>query len=376
MDDARVEFMRSHCRVIFHVDMDAFYASVEQREEPRYVGKPVIVGAMPSQRGVVCAASYEARAFGVKSAMPSVTAGKLCPSGIFVRPRMALYRKESKEVMRILRALGSGMEQVSVDEAYLDLSQHFSELELDPAMQRIIHYARGIKSRIREQRGLAASIGIGGNKMLAKLASDFGKPDGLMLIPERDKIAFLRDLPVNRIHGVGQVTAATLNRAGLRTIGDIQEYKGSLRDLVGAWGESLERFAIGEDTRPVAEDDTVKSMSSETTFSSDTDDRTVLRQTLREQAQELSRGLQKKQLRARTVQVKVRYTNFETLTRQLSMTIPLNEEANIYRAACHLLARDKLVHRPLRLLGLGVSGLVPADCSQMEFEFKSPKIRA
>ena len=364
------EMMRSHCRVIFHVDMDAFYASVEQREVPGYRGKPVIVGASPSHRGVVCAASYEARAFGVKSAMPSVTAGKLCPEGIFVRPRMGLYRQESKEVMRILRDLGTGMEQVSVDEAYLDLSQYFAEPELDSAMRRIVDFAREIKTRIREQRGLAASIGIGGNKMLAKLASDFGKPDGLMLIPERDKLAFLRDLPVGRIHGVGQVTATTLNQAGLRTIGDIQAYKGSLREVVGAWGESLKQFAIGEDTRPVAEDDTVKSMSSETTFSSDTEDRAVLRGTLREQAKELSDGLQKKQLRARTVQVKVRYTNFETLTRQLSVTIPLNEEAKIYRAACHLLARDKLVHRPLRLLGLGVSGLVPAEVAQMEFDFQ------
>ncbi len=364
------QLMRANCRVIFHVDMDAFYASVEQRDVPAYLGKPVIVGASPSQRGVVCAASYEARAFGVRSAMPSVTAGKLCPEGIFVRPRMELYRQESKQVMGILRDLGVGMEQVSVDEAYLDLSRLISEPELDPAMLRIVNVARDIKRRIRKERRLAASIGIGSNKMLAKLASDFGKPDGLMLIPERDKVCFLRELPVGRIHGVGQVTAATLKQAGLHTIGDIQDHQGNLRDIVGAWGESLKRFAVGEDNRPVSEDDTVKSMSSETTFSTDTEDRVVLRKILRDQALELSQGLRKKQLRARTVQVKVRYANFETLTRQLSVPVPLDEEAAIYRSACHLLARDRLVNRPLRLLGLGVSGLVSADWSQLEFEFK------
>ena len=361
--------MTPNRRVIFHVDMDAFYASVEQREEVSYQGRPVIVGASPQQRGVVCAASYEARAFGVKSAMPSVTAGKLCPQGIFVRPRMSLYRQESKEVMAILRRLGVRLEQVSVDEAYLDLSEQVACDDLDTALANSVAIARELKEEIRRRRGLAASIGIASNKLLAKLASDYGKPDGLMLIPERDKVEFLRNLPVGRIHGVGQVTASQLKQAGIETIADIQDFKGELRGIVGSWGETLGEYALGEDHRPVSEDDTVKSMSSETTFSRDTDDRAILRKTLREQAEELGLGLKKKRLRAKTIQVKVRYTNFETLTRQLSVTIPLDDGGQIYRSACHLLARDKLVKQPLRLLGLGVSGLVDAEWAQLEFEF-------
>ena len=344
-------------RVIFHVDMDAFYASVEQREVPGYQGRPVIVGASPQQRGVVCAASYEARAFGVRSAMPSVTAGKLCPQGIFVRPRMALYRQESKEVMTILQRLGAQIEQVSVDEAYLDLSEHVTGDDLDSALVNSVAIARKVREEIRRRRGLAASIGIASNKLLAKLASDYGKPDGLMLIPERDKVEFLRNLPVGRIHGVGQVTESLLNKAGLNTIADIQDYGGELRGIVGSWGGTLKQYALGEDHRPLSDDDIVKSMSCETTFSRDTEDRVVLRKTLREQADELGQGLKK---------------NFETLTRQLSVAIPLDDGAQIYRSACHLLARDKLVKQPLRLLGLGVSGLVDADWAQLEFEFKRP----
>ena len=367
------EEMKPPCRVIFHVDMDAFYASVEQREVPEYLGKPVIVGASPEKRGVVCAASYEARAYGVRSAMPSATAGKLCPQGVFISPRMSLYRQESKEVMQILRGLGAGMEQVSVDEAYLDVSQQINGPDADTALVGALAIARQLKGEIREKRGLAASIGIAGNKMLAKLASDYGKPDGLMLIPERDKVAFLSHLPVSCIHGVGHVTETSLHKAGLKTIGDIQHYRGELRSIVGSWGDTLKRYALGEDDRAVHEIDSVKSISSETTFSEDTEDRIVLRRTLREQSLELSQGLKKKRLRARTIQVKVRYSNFKTLTRQLSLSVPLDDESNIYRSACHLLARDRLVSGPLRLLGLGLSGFVPADCDQLEFKFEPPK---
>ena len=268
--------MKSGYRVIFHVDMDAFYASVEQRDNPSLRGRPVIVGARPDQRGVVCAASYEARQFGVRSAMPSAVAGRRCPEAVFLRPRMALYRMESKKVMAILRRFSARMEQVSVDEAYLDLSEQVDGNSPDDALQRSVHVGRALKSSIREACQLAASIGIAGNKMLAKLASDYGKPDGLLLIPERDKVEFLRGLPVERIHGVGQVTAATLKRTGLERIGDLQDYKGDLRSIVGSWGEALRQFARGEDFRPVSERHTVKSISSETTFPKDTEDRQVL----------------------------------------------------------------------------------------------------
>ncbi len=356
-------------RVIFHLDMDAFYASIEQRDFPEYRGRPVVVGASPSQRGVVCAASYEARAFGIRSAMPSVTAGRLCRDAVFLRPRMSVYREESRHIMRILENTGAVLEPMSIDEAYLDWTDVVHVEDVDDALVASVERARQLKREIRESRGLAASVGIASNKMLAKLASDFGKPDGLLLIPERDKVAFLRPLPVKRIHGVGRVTERTLVDAGLKTIGELQDYKGNLKALVGSWGEPLRRFAFGEDDRPVRQDDEVKSISSETTFSRDTDDRAVLRRVLREQAEELSRSLKRKERRARTVQVKVRYSDFETLTRQLSVEEPMVSERVIYRAACHLLARDRLVSRPLRLLGLGVSGLVDSSWFQTEFPF-------
>src|SRR5262245_10746956 len=195
-------------RVILHVDMDAFFASIEQRDHPAYRGKPVIVGSPPNQRGVVCAASYEARKFKVRSAMPSRTAGKMCPHGIFVRPRMDVYRAESAMIMEILRSFTSTIERVSVDEAYLNLSTVFEKHgELDAALESAVPIAREIKTRIATERNLTTSIGIASNKFLAKLGSDFQKPDGLTLIRERDKVDFLKPLSVRSIHGVGPVTA-------------------------------------------------------------------------------------------------------------------------------------------------------------------------
>jgi len=206
-------------RVILHVDMDAFFASVEQRDEPAYRGQPLIVGSPPDQRGVVCAASYEARRFGVRSAMPSRTAAKLCPQGVFVRPRMEAYRTESAHVMAILREVSSAMEKMSVDEAYIDVTHRFEGLEADAALQAAVPLAREIKSRIAGERRLTASIGVAANRFLAKLGSDLQKPDGLTMIAESGKEAFLRPLPVNRIPGVGPVTAQSLEELGLLTIG-------------------------------------------------------------------------------------------------------------------------------------------------------------
>ncbi len=351
-------------RVIFHLDMDAFYASVEQRDNPSLRGKPVIVGSPPTQRGVVCAASYEARKFGVRSAMPSVTAGRLCPQGIFVAPRMAQYRAESQHIMRIVAASGAVSEQMSIDEAYLEFSNviagQASNGELtsaDEALFRAVPLARELKRRIHEGCGLTASIGIAANKLLAKLASDFQKPNGLTLVPERDKVLFLRPLAVRSIHGIGKVTEQVLNGVGIRTIGDLQDYPGDLRALVGSWAPKLKKHALGEDDRPLETGDEIKSISCEETFLHDTDDRKQLRTCLHEKAAEISAKLKRKQPAAYTVQVKVRYGNFTTLTRQISVEEPFAEATDIYRLGCFLLARHKLVHRPLRLIGLGVSGL-------------------
>jgi DNA polymerase-4 len=352
-------------RVIFHLDMDAFYASVEQRDNPALRGKPVIVGAPPTQRGVVAAASYEARKFGVRSAMPSVTAGRLCPKGVFVRPRMEAYRDESRAIMEIVRASGALIEQVSVDEAYLDFSVAFQCETADESLLAALPMARELKQAIFAQRKLTASIGVAANKFLAKLASDFQKPNGLTLIPERDKVLFLRPMPVRVIHGVGAVTEQSLVNAGLTTIGDLQDYKSDLRSLVGSWAPSLKRLAFGEDDRALDLSDERKSISSENTFLHDTADRRVLRECLREQANDVAATLQRKRLEAQTVQVKVRYSDFTTLTRQISVEDPVGDANEIYRLAAHLLAREKLVNRPLRLLGVGVSGLVPPSAKQL-----------
>jgi DNA polymerase IV len=352
-------------RVIFHFDMDAFYASVEQRDNPDLRGKPVIVGSPPSQRGVVCAASYEARKFGVRSAMPSMTAGRLCSNGIFIRPRMDAYKTESREIMRLVAETGALIEPVSIDEAYLDLSISFQRATHDESLLAALPTARELKRRITHERKLTTSIGIAGNKMLAKLASDFRKPNGLTLIPERDKVQFLRPIAVRAIHGVGKVTEQVLVNAGIKTIGDLQDYRGDLRALVGAWATTLKRFAFGDDDRPLELGDDPKSISSENTFLRDTADRRVLRDCLREQAEDVARGLARKRLGAQTIQVKVRYGDFTTLTRQISVEDAIVDAAEIYRLAAHLLAREKLVNRPLRLLGVGVSGLVAPVVKQL-----------
>ena len=344
-------------RVIFHIDMDAFYASVEQRDNPALLGKSVIVGAPPTQRGVVCAASYEARKFGVRSAMASITAGRLCPKGVFVRPRMDAYREESRRIMEIITGTGAIVEQMSVDEAYVDLSAFCQAEDTDASLQKALPIAQELKRRIKMERSLSATIGIAANKLLAKLASDHQKPDGLTLITEKDKVQFLRPLPVRALYGVGKVTEQVLNGAGIKTIGDLQDYRGDLRAIVGSFAGQLKSFAFGEDDRPLELGDEIKSISGEETFLQDTEDRRILRRCLMEQADDISRRLKRKQLGAHTVQVKVRYGDFTTLTRQITVEEPLTEAREIYRLGCFLLGREKLVSRPLRLLGLGVSSL-------------------
>ncbi|MCX6925305.1 MAG: DNA polymerase IV [Verrucomicrobia bacterium] len=319
-------------RVIFHLDMDAFYASIEQRDNPSLRGKPVIVGAPPTQRGVVCAASYEARKFGVHSAMPSATAGRLCPKGVFVRPRMEAYKDESRQIMQLVAETGAVIEQMSIDEAYLDLSGLCQAEDADASLLASRPLAQRLKEQIRAARQLTATIGIAANKLLAKIASDHQKPDGLTLITEKEKVQFLR-------------------------VGDLQDFSGDLRALVGSFGPKLKGFGFGQDDRPLELGDEIKSISGEETFLQDTDDRKILRACLRTQATDIAARLKHRQLGAHTVQVKVRYGDFTTLTRQITVEEPLTEADDIYRLSCWLLGREKLVSRPLRLLGLGVSSL-------------------
>jgi DNA polymerase-4 len=359
-------------RVIFHLDMDAFYASVEQRDHPEWRGQPVIVGGSPDRRGVVCAASYEARKFGVRSAMAAATAGRLCPAGIFVRPRMDVYRDESRTIMEIVTRFGGDLvQQVSVDEAYLEVTPQLPPCDThDALLESALPLARQIKDAIRSQRNLTATIGIAPNKLLAKIASSHFKPDGLTLVLDSEKAAFLRPLPVGAIHGVGRVTEQALVYAGFKTIADIQDTDRDLRPFVGSWGPELRRMAFGEDHRSLNTSDEIKSISSENTFPHDTADRAILRECLREQAADLGKRLQRHRLAAGTVQVKVRYGDFTTLTRQISVEEPLEDPVTIYRFGCWLLARHQLVKRSLRLLGLGVSGLREVTVRQLKLPFE------
>jgi DNA polymerase-4 len=262
--------------------------------------------------------------------------------------------------MAILQEVASAVEKVSVDEAYMDLSDQFAHLDdPDAALTEAVPIARQIKARIASERNLTASIGIGSNKFLAKLGSDLQKPDGLTLIPEHSKVAFLRPLALRTIPGVGPVTAKTLEERGLLTIGDLQDSGVELAEIVGSWALRLKALSIGEDDRELDLSDERKSISSETTFLEDTDDRGALRAALRELAADLADTLHKHEAGARTVHVKVRYSDFTTVTRQIRLEEPLSESRDIYRMACFLLARDKLVRRPLRLIGVGASTLIP-----------------
>lgn len=360
-------------RVIFHLDMDAFYASVEQRDHPEWRGQPVIVGSPPDRRGVVCAASYEARKFGVRSAMPSATAGRLCPDGVFVRPRMDAYRDESRAIMAIVRSFaGDLVQQVSVDEAYLDVTSRV-KLETagshDAVLEAAVPLAREIKAAILAERRLTATIGVAPNKLLAKIASSNFKPDGLTLVRDSEKAAFMRPLPVGAIHGVGKVTEGALLRAGFKTVADLQDTERDLRTVVGSWGDELKRMASGEDDRELDLGDDIKSISAENTFLQDTAHRPTLRTCLKEQAEEIAGRLRKRRLAALTIQVKVRYSDFTTLTRQFSIEEPTEDAAQIYRIACWLLARHELVKRPLRLLGLGVTNLTEVSQRQLHLPF-------
>jgi DNA polymerase-4 len=267
---------------------------------------------------------------------------------------MAHYRQESARIMEILSRTGARIEPMSIDEAYLDFSAVLgAQEELIPSAVTI---ARNLKQNIFELRQLTATIGIASNKLLAKLASDFQKPDGLTLVPDRDKIPFLRPLSVRAIHGVGKVTEQILNGAGIKTIADLQDYSGNLRALAGSFGPTLREFAFGEDNRILETDQEAKSISSEETFDRDTGDKRILRDCLRAQSMEISTELKERDLGAHTVQVKIRYSDFTTLTRQITMEDPITEADEIFRLGCFLVGREKLANRPLRLLGLGVSG--------------------
>ncbi len=343
-------------RRIIHLDMDAFYASVEQRDDPALRGRPVAVGGPAEGRGVVAASSYEARAFGVRSAMPMARARRLCPELVVVRPDFARYREASRQVMAILRSATPLVEPLSLDEAYLDVTDNLLGLPLARSV------AEHLKARIRAEVGLTSSAGVAPNKFLAKIASGFRKPDGLTVIaPERVE-AFLQRLPVEALWGVGPVTARKLHALGITRLTDLRSAdRAALAAAVGSLADWLLRLADGDDPRPVVAEREPKSVSAESTYATDLRDPEALRQEVARLADRVAGALARKQRRARTVTLKVRYADFTTVTRSHTGDGAVADAATIATRAAALLHRTDAVRRPVRLLGVGTHGLVAGD---------------
>ena len=348
-------------RKIIHVDMDAFFASVEQRDRPELRGLPVIVGGSPRSRGVVAACSYEARAFGIHSAMPSVRAHQLCPQAVFLKPRMARYQEVSRQIMALFRRYTPLVEPLSVDEAFLDVT---GNLLGEPSATRI---AEAIRAAIREATGLTASAGVSYNKFLAKIASGYHKPDGLTVIPPDRAPAFIAALPIGKFYGVGRVTEQKMREQGIRTGEDLLRF--SREELVALFGKTglfFHDMARGIDPRPVEPVRVRKSIGSETTLSTDILDFARVSAVLFDQVQEVARILAQKKTGGRTLTLKVRYSDFTTITRSCTTPQGFFEAADILAQLPRLLAATEAGRRKIRLLGVTVANL----CSEQEAKFR------
>ncbi|MDZ7772785.1 MAG: DNA polymerase IV [Balneolaceae bacterium] len=339
-------------RKIIHIDMDAFYASVEQRDFPEYRGKPLIVGGSPEGRGVVAAASYEVRRFGVHSAMPAARAARLCPHAIFVRPRFEVYRQVSEQIREIFFRYTDKVEPLSLDEAYLDVTRnHIGR----PSATLI---ARRIRREIREETSLSASAGVSYNKFLSKIASDLDKPDGLSVILPEEAEAFLEELEIGAFHGIGEATESKMHSLGIRTGKELKAW--SEIDLVeqfGKTGRFYYRIVRGIDSREVKAHRIRKSIGKERTFSEDVDDLDWIRDFLRELAGKVSGSMRKKKAAGKTVTLKVRYADFETVTRSTSFHQYIDGAEDIAATAVGLLEETEVGRRKVRLLGITLSNL-------------------
>jgi len=348
-------------RRIIHLDMDAFYASVEQRDDASLRGKPLAVGGSPETRGVVAAASYEARTFGVRSAMPMARALRLCPDLVVVRPDFARYRAASQRVMAILRECTPLVEPLSLDEAYLDVTENLWGEPLATAV------AKRLKARIREELQLTASAGVAPNKFLAKIASGWQKPDGLTVIPPERVEQFLQKLPVEALWGVGPVTARKLRGLGIERLVQVRDFdNGKLRKAVGSMAETLTKLSRGEDDREVKPNRPWKSISAETTYPEDLERLPEMRAEVDRLARRVAASLAKKNLYARAVTLKLRYGDFTTVTRSHTADRPTRDPEDFAARALALLERTDAARRPVRLLGVGTHGLVSADERQPE----------
>jgi DNA polymerase IV len=351
-------------RHILHVDMDAFFAAIEQREHPQYKGKPLIVGADPKQgkgRGVVSTCSYEARVFGVHSAMPISQAYKLCPHGIYVPPNGRLYSQVSDEIFELFYEFTDLVEPLSIDEAFLDISgcwHLFGSAE---------NLARKLKQRIVQSQQLTASVGVAPNKFIAKIASDFKKPDGLVLVEAEKILEFLDPLPVSYIWGAGKKTTAKLLHLGMHTIGDVRKFPADLlENYFGKLGHHFYSLANGWDDRPVHPGHEVKSVSNEITFGEDLADRDVLLRTLFQLAEKVGYRLRHKNLNGRTIHLKLRYQGFDTITRARTIPIPTANTEKIFSILKELFHTNYQTQRKVRLIGAGVSGFKDDVGTQMD----------
>jgi nucleotidyltransferase/DNA polymerase involved in DNA repair len=365
--------MTSRRRTILHVDMDAFFAAVEVRDRPELRGKPVIVGADPKGgrgRGVVSTASYEARRFGVASAMPISEAWRRCPHGVYLHPDMGRYARESERVMEILGRFTDLVEPVSIDEAFLDVTGSARALGSGEEI------GRKLKQAIRDETGLTASVGVAASKLVAKVASDLQKPDGLTVVPPGTEAAFLAPLPVRRLWGVGPKLEEALAKLGVRTIGDLQEFDPArLERRVGTHGHDLLRLARGEDARDVAkEPEGAKSLGQEHTYNEDTADPARLRATLLQLADAVAARLRSHALRARTITLKYRDEDFHTTTHARTLRRGTDAGDELFRVANELFAE---VHgcKRVRLLGIYASHFGEATAQLGLFEEKPEPTR-
>lgn len=345
-------------RTILHLDLDAFYCSVEEIQNPALRGKPFAVGGRPNERGVVASCSYAARALGVRSAMPMSRALLLCRNLIIVAGRHKLYGEYSEKVMGKLRDLTPLVEQISIDEAFLDIS----DISQVPA-----RLALDLQTAIRTGLHLPSSIGIASNKLVAKIATEVGKksnkkkdepPFGLTIVPAGDEAKFLAPLPADMLWGVGPKTSTRLSELGIHTIGDIAGWpQKELIRLFGENGRDLWRHANGIDNRPIVTEYETKSVSQETTFSVDIRDEKTLEKTLREQARDVAHQLRKSDLVGKTVKLKIRWSDFTTLTRQVTLPTSTDNEDEIFRTAVRLMKTVRAQNQAVRLIGVGVSGI-------------------
>ncbi len=350
--------MKTKNTIFLHIDMDAFFASVEQHDHPELRGKPVVVGAPPDQRGVVAAASYEARKFGIHSAMPSRRALQKCPEAIFVSHNMARYKEVSRHIMRIFESYTPLVHPLSIDEAFLDVTGSQRLFGDGPTI------AEKIRRDILEQTGLTASVGVAPNMFLAKLASDMDKPDGLTLVPFNPTAIqnFLAPLPIGKIWGIGEVTQKKLLALGIPTIGKLQQFDiQTLEQSIGKRAaQSFSRLAHGIDERTIQTDTAEKSISNETTFKEDTTDRSSIEATYKRLIDQVGERLRKAKRYATTVHLKIRWSDFSTITRQTHIPFPCCDDTTLREIGMALL-NIHLYSRPLRLIGFGVSGLTETD---------------